>query len=215
MFYLPNQQRFDALNPKLTIRKPKLFDRRFAASHSSLHPSCYLKFPIWLRATSQPHHRACDCRQLEDERGLSVDARNPSQSPHRHQSNRPRLLLTSNEASAVAVGLVTPGSNPLGVIVPSTPNTTATLVPVRCPRSQRLTPPPAALLLPLLPVKHWLLAPWVSDSLDRGCSAAPVGLIGTPAFFNFFRKSGPNPSFATGVGGGFEWPRWSLQWSPP
>src|SRR5256885_3603321 len=26
--------------------------------------------------------------------------------------------------------------------------------------------------------------------------AAAVGFVGTPAFFNFFRPSGPNPSFA-------------------
>jgi hypothetical protein len=29
-----------------------------------------------------------------------------------------------------------------------------------------------------------------------GCSAALVGFVATPAFFNFFRPSGPNPSFA-------------------
>jgi hypothetical protein len=34
-----------------------------------------------------------------------------------------------------------------------------------------------------------------------GCSAAPVGFVATPAFFNFFRPSGPNPSFAAAAGG--------------
>ena len=34
----------------------------------------------------------------------------------------------------------------------------------------------------------------------RDRCGAPVGFVGTPAFFNFFRPSGPNPSFATGVG---------------
>ena len=32
------------------------------------------------------------------------------------------------------------------------------------------------------------------------CGGAPVGYVGTPAFFNYFRPSGPNPSFATGIG---------------
>ncbi|HEX8879824.1 MAG TPA: hypothetical protein VF749_07335, partial [Candidatus Acidoferrum sp.] len=32
-------------------------------------------------------------------------------------------------------------------------------------------------------------------------AAAAVGFVGTPAFFNFFRPSGPNPSFAGLVGG--------------
>src|SRR4029077_3415184 len=32
--------------------------------------------------------------------------------------------------------------------------------------------------------------------------AAAVGFVGTPAFFNFFRPSGPNPSFAGAVPGG-------------
>ena len=34
-----------------------------------------------------------------------------------------------------------------------------------------------------------------------GCSTAPVGFVATPAFFNFFRPSGPNPSFAAAAGG--------------
>jgi hypothetical protein len=37
-----------------------------------------------------------------------------------------------------------------------------------------------------------------------GCNpAAAVGFVGTPAFFNFFRPSGPNPSFAGLVPGGY------------
>lgn len=37
---------------------------------------------------------------------------------------------------------------------------------------------------------------------SSSCAGAPVGYIGTPAFFNYFRRSGPNPSFA-GLAGGF------------
>jgi hypothetical protein len=34
-------------------------------------------------------------------------------------------------------------------------------------------------------------------------AAAAVGFVGTPAFFNFFRPSGPNPSFQAAVPGGY------------
>jgi len=34
-------------------------------------------------------------------------------------------------------------------------------------------------------------------------AAAAVGFVGTPAFFNFFRPSGPNPSFAASIPGGY------------
>jgi len=33
------------------------------------------------------------------------------------------------------------------------------------------------------------------------CAGAPVGYVGTPAVFNYFRPSGPNPSFANAYGG--------------
>jgi len=36
---------------------------------------------------------------------------------------------------------------------------------------------------------------------STGCSTPPIGFIGTPAFFNFFRRSGPNPSFAASFPG--------------
>ncbi len=37
-----------------------------------------------------------------------------------------------------------------------------------------------------------------------GCNPlAAVGFVGTPAFFNFFRPSGPNPSFAAATPGGY------------
>jgi hypothetical protein len=36
---------------------------------------------------------------------------------------------------------------------------------------------------------------------SANCSTQPIGVIGTPAFFNFFRRSGPNPSFAASFPG--------------
>src|SRR4029077_6344204 len=51
-------------------------------------------------------------------------------------------------------------------------------------------------------------APLVPGVLGFGftgpnCSGTPVGFIGTPAVFNFFRRSGPNPSFGALVPGGY------------
>jgi hypothetical protein len=37
----------------------------------------------------------------------------------------------------------------------------------------------------------------------QNCGGSPVGFVATPAFFNFFRPSGPNPSFAALVPGGY------------
>ena len=36
---------------------------------------------------------------------------------------------------------------------------------------------------------------------STNCSSPSIGFIGTPAFFNFFRPSGPNPSFAAAIPG--------------
>src|SRR5260370_22646199 len=105
------------------------------------------------------------------------------------------VLLTAHEASAVAGGLTTPGSNLLGIIVPSTPNGTCTGgIPV-------FNVPGGGSIAFATPTGQ----PLAPGALGLGytgasCGGAPVGFIGTPSFFNFFRKSGPNPSFAAGVG---------------
>jgi hypothetical protein len=90
-------------------------------------------------------------------------------------STDPRLLA-KNTFNAVASGLSV--SNPLAVVVPTgAPNT--------CVNTGSGS--------------VFLIAP---SALGQGfaapnCSAAAaVGFVGTSAFFNFFRPSGPNPSFA-------------------
>jgi Carboxypeptidase regulatory-like domain/TonB dependent receptor len=96
------------------------------------------------------------------------------------------LLLTQNSANAIASGISSPGSNPLTIVVPSgAPNTcvaTGTNSSV------------------------FLIAPGALGLGFGGngtCSGAPLGYVGTPAFFNYFRPSGPNPSFASLVPGGY------------
>ena len=104
-------------------------------------------------------------------------------------------LLVSNDSNAVAAGLVTTGTNPLGVTVPAsgTPNGcgSGTLVNNTAGGGSIL------IFSPTVPI----LVPGIVGLGFTGpnCSGTPVplnnGLIGTPAVFNFFRPSGPNPSF--------------------
>lgn len=93
-------------------------------------------------------------------------------------------LLVSNDNNAVLAGLITPGTNPLTVQVPSSGGP---CVNTAGGGSIALTAPG------ILGVGF--AAP--------GCAGAPVGAIGTPAVFNYFRPSGPNPSFAGLVPGGY------------
>jgi hypothetical protein len=94
------------------------------------------------------------------------------------------LLLTNNLANAAAAGLSF--ASPFSVVVPST-----NLAPSAstCGLSVSATSAPGVL------------------GVLNGCPAALSSFngkfVGTPAFFNYFRKSGPNPSFAGLVPGGY------------
>jgi outer membrane receptor protein involved in Fe transport len=107
-------------------------------------------------------------------------------------------LLVNNDANAIAIGLVPPGTSPLGVAVPSSINAACTggipafnvpsggSVAFATPTGQPLAPGILGL-----------------GYTGQNCSGSPVGLIGSSAVFNFFRPSGPNPSFAGLVPGGY------------
>jgi hypothetical protein len=94
------------------------------------------------------------------------------------------VLLTNNLANADAAGLGF--ASPFTVVVPST-NIAPTAT--TCGLSVSATDAPGVL------------------GVLGGCPAALASFdgkfVGTPAFFNFFRKSGPNPSFAGLVPGGY------------
>ena len=97
-------------------------------------------------------------------------------------------LLIANDSNAVAAGLVAPGTNPLTVQVPSA-------APDTCFNTATGS--------------IFVTAPGILGTgfAAPNCAGAPVannsGFIGTPAVFNFFRPSGPNPSFAALVPGGY------------
>jgi hypothetical protein len=92
-------------------------------------------------------------------------------------------LLSQNALNAAASGLSV--SNPVTVVVPSG-------APNSCVNQGSGS--------------IFLIAP---GALGQGfaapnCNAAAaVGFVGTPAYFNFFRPSGPNPSFAAATPGGY------------
>ena len=108
-------------------------------------------------------------------------------------------LLISNDANAVAVGLVATGANPLTLQVPppSAINTFCGPIPaanIPGGGSIAFASPTGA---PLVPGVLGF------GFTGQNCGGTPVGFIGTPAVFNFFRRSGPNPSFGALVPGGY------------
>jgi hypothetical protein len=102
-------------------------------------------------------------------------------------------LLVANDSNAVQAGLVTIGSNPLGISVPGTAGCNTT--------------PGGGSIFVSAP------GAFGTGFASNNCSGAPVsngsttflpgGSIVTPAVFNFFRRSGPNPSFAGLFPGGY------------
>jgi hypothetical protein len=175
MFYMPNQQRFDPL-----------------ASGSLFANQNYLAagFPLPILPFTLPLaknfvYAYANQANLTIEREISSSWKfslgyQRSRGVHLNHaqdvnSTDPRLLA-QNMFNAVASGL-TP-SQPLAVVVPSgAPNTCVNM------GSGSI----------------FLIAP---SALGQGFAApncnpaAAVGFVGTSAFFNFFRPSGPNPSFA-------------------
>jgi hypothetical protein len=93
-------------------------------------------------------------------------------------------LLVSNDANAMAIGLVPAGTSPLFVPVPTAAQNSCVATASG---------------------SIFIVAPGIlGEGFSSGnCTGAPVGSIGTPAVFNFFRPSGPNPSFAGLVPGGY------------
>ena len=94
-------------------------------------------------------------------------------------------LLTANANNAIEAGVSTPGTNPLTVSVPNGSGT---------PGCVNTSTGSIDLIAPGI-LGVGFPAP--------NCGGAPVGFIGTPAVFNYFRPSGPNPSFAGLVPNGY------------
>lgn len=108
-------------------------------------------------------------------------------------------LLMQNDSNAISAGLVSNQASPLGITVPgpSSINTSCGPIPATNVTGGGSiawgTPTGQALAPGILGLGY----------SGQDCAGAPVGLIATPAVFNFFRPSGPNPSFAGLVPGGY------------
>jgi hypothetical protein len=184
MFYLPDQQRFDPLASGSIFANQAYLQAGFPL------PILPFTLPVSKNFVYAYAHQA----NLTIERELAGSwkfslAYQWTRGLHLNRpidinSTDPKLLA-QNAFNAAASGLSV--SNPLTVVVPTGNGTPGSCV------SQGS----GSILL---------IAPGV---LGQGFAApncpvgspAAVGFVGTPAFFNFFRRSGPNPSFAGLVGG--------------
>ena len=180
MFYLPSQQRFDPLASGSIFANQAYLQAGFPL------PILPFTLPIAKNFVYAYAHQANLTVEREIAgswkfslayqwtRGLHLNR------PIDLNSTDPKLLA-QNAFNAAASGLSV--SNPLTVVVP-------TGAPGSCVAegSGSIS----------------LIAPGVLGQgfAANNCpAAAAVGFVGTPAFFNFFRPSGPNPSFAGLVGG--------------
>src|SRR5713226_1090017 len=89
-------------------------------------------------------------------------------------------LLVSNAATAIRFGYATPGTNPLLIAAPLGTGT---------PGSCVANPSGGGMARIDFPGVFATIFPGSS------CTGTPAGVIGTAAIFNFFRPSGPNPTF--------------------
>src|SRR3984957_5782523 len=108
-------------------------------------------------------------------------------------------LLTSNDHNAILAGLVTPGTNPQGIQVPSTADIN-TACPGAIPAVNTAGGGSIAFGTPAGPLAPSILG---FGFTGPNCGWTPIGFIGSAAVFNFFRPSGPNPSFGPLVPGGY------------
>jgi len=97
-------------------------------------------------------------------------------------------LLVSNANNLIEIGDIPPQTNPLGVSIPSTVNTA-------CGATPAYNIPGGGSIAYVVP---GILG---AGYTGPGCTGSAVGYVGTPAVFNFFRPSGPNPSFGGLLGG--------------
>jgi len=182
MFYLPSQQRFDPLAPG------SLFANQSYLTSGFPLPILPFTLPLGKNFVYGYAHQANLTIEREIAgswkfslgyqwtRGLHLNR------PQDVNSTDPHLLA-QNAFNAAASGLSV--SNPLTVVVP-------TGAPNSCLNTGTGS--------------VFLIAP---GALGQGFAAAncnpaaAVGFVATPAFFNFFRPSGPNPSFAGVTPGGY------------
>jgi len=205
MCYEPNQQRFNPFQPNSLFTNQNFITAGF--------PLTLLPFTI--PVTSNFQYALAQQANLTIERELSKDWKISLGYNFTHGTHLDRTIninvtdpgiLAANANNAVAVGLDNPGTNPLTVSVPG-----PTQINAACAGgvSAYNVPAPNALgnqgSIALLGPAGTPLVPGIIGigySLPN-CGGTQVGFISTPAVFNYYRPSGPNPSFAGLVPGGY------------
>ena len=197
MFYLSDQQRFDPLAPDSLFANQNYLTAGF--------PLPILPFTLPIARNFQ--YGYAEQANLTIEREIAGSWKfslgyQYTRGLHLHRpvdvNSTDPVLLAGNDAKAIAIGLVSPTASPLTIAVPSTFNgacpggipafniASGGSVAFATPTGQPLAPGALGL-----------------GYTGQNCGGSPVGFVATPAFFNFFRPSGPNPSFAGLVPGGF------------
>ena len=190
MCYQANQQRFNALQPNsLFINQNYLTVPNPVVPGALGYPLVGIPYTIPIKNNFQ--YALAQQANLSIEHELSRDWKVSAGYNYNHGTHLDRTIninvtnpaiLDSNANNAIEAGLITPGTNPLTVQVPANggvPGCVATGT------GSVLVEAPGVFGI---------------GSSAPGCGT-PIGAIGTAAAFNFFRPSGPNPSFAGLVGG--------------
>jgi hypothetical protein len=191
MCYQPNQQRFNAFQPNsLFINQNYLTVPNPVVPGALGYPLVGIPYTIPISKNFQ--FALSQQANLTIEREITNDWKISAGYTYIHGTHLDRTIninvtnpaiLDSNATNALAAGLITPGTNPLTIQVPTNGG--------------------APGCAPTGTGSIMVEAPGVFGVgyAAPGCVGTPVGPIGTAAAFNFFRPSGPNPSFAGLVGG--------------
>ena len=177
MYYLPNQQRFDPLKPDSLFANQTYLAAGF--------PLPILPFTLPVASNFRFGYAQQGNLTIERQIAGSWKISAGYQYTRGLKLNRPvdinstdPKLLATNLLNADAAGLGF--TNPVTVVAPG-----ANVAPTSSSCGVQVIAPQALGVLFGCP----------DSSFDNK-------FVGTPAFFNFFRPSGPNPSFATATGGG-------------
>lgn len=203
--YLPNQQRFNPFQPNSLFANQNFM--KFGV------PLTLLPFTIPVEKGFQ--YALAQQANFSVEREITKDWKISLAYNFTHGTHLDRTvnisvtnpaLLVSNDNNALAVGLINPGTNPLGVAVPTVAQINTFcggVIPAfNVPSPNALgnqgsiafaTPTGSPLVPGVLGLAY----------TGQNCTGAPIGFIGTPAAFNYFRPSGPNPSFGAVIPGGY------------
>ena len=185
--YLPDEQRFDSKLPESLFVNQRFLSAGVPAAAAAVHASRGRRFQVRLCTAGEPHVGAEDRVRLQDQHRLYLHARPEAEPPAQRQHHEPGASLRKlpERPGRGPVGLEPDhGLGAHGQYRADRRHAAASLVS-GVPGSGGRRPGPVD---------------WLPRELCRPWTASPLA---TAAFFNFFRPSGPNPSFAALVPGGY------------